>query len=224
MARPPPSTSAQPAATPRPRWHGQCPGCGEWNTLVEERAPAGGRRAARRGGAGAAGAPRPVRAARRPRRARAAPADRHRRARPRARRRPRARLARAARRLAGHRQVDADRHGARPPGGARRTRRSTSPARSRPPRSACAPSGWPAGRAAALDVPVLAETDLDAVLRRRSRPSAPTVCVIDSVQTLHARRADAARRAASARSARSPARIMESAKRQRHRRRCSSAT
>ncbi|HWH94614.1 MAG TPA: DNA repair protein RadA, partial [Baekduia sp.] len=24
------------------RWHGQCPGCGEWNTLVEERAPAGG--------------------------------------------------------------------------------------------------------------------------------------------------------------------------------------
>jgi DNA repair protein RadA/Sms len=21
------------------RWHGQCPGCGEWNTLVEERAP-----------------------------------------------------------------------------------------------------------------------------------------------------------------------------------------
>src|SRR3712207_9223884 len=22
-----------------PRWHGQCPGCGEWNTLVEERAP-----------------------------------------------------------------------------------------------------------------------------------------------------------------------------------------
>ncbi|HEV2813089.1 MAG TPA: DNA repair protein RadA, partial [Solirubrobacteraceae bacterium] len=19
-----------------PRWHGQCPGCGEWNTLVEE--------------------------------------------------------------------------------------------------------------------------------------------------------------------------------------------
>ncbi|MBA2766331.1 MAG: DNA repair protein RadA, partial [Solirubrobacterales bacterium] len=23
-----------------PRWHGQCPGCGAWNTLVEERAPA----------------------------------------------------------------------------------------------------------------------------------------------------------------------------------------
>jgi DNA repair protein RadA/Sms len=26
-----------------PRWHGRCPGCGEWNTLVEERPAAGGR-------------------------------------------------------------------------------------------------------------------------------------------------------------------------------------
>jgi DNA repair protein RadA/Sms len=47
------------------RWSGQCPGCGEWNTLVEEsRAPEleGGRRgrsrAARRAAAGAAGAAR----------------------------------------------------------------------------------------------------------------------------------------------------------------------
>src|SRR5918992_6026928 len=34
-----------------PKWHGRCPGCGEWNTLVEERAAAqpsrGSRRAAR---------------------------------------------------------------------------------------------------------------------------------------------------------------------------------
>ena len=34
------------------KWHGRCPGCGEWNTLVEERAPpaagrGGGARAAR---------------------------------------------------------------------------------------------------------------------------------------------------------------------------------
>ncbi|MEA2316825.1 MAG: hypothetical protein QOD44_1014, partial [Solirubrobacteraceae bacterium] len=39
-----------------PKWHGQCPGCGEWNTLVEERAPAaraGGGRAAAAGGAAA---------------------------------------------------------------------------------------------------------------------------------------------------------------------------
>jgi DNA repair protein RadA/Sms len=26
-----------------PKWHGQCPSCGDWNTLVEERAPSGAR-------------------------------------------------------------------------------------------------------------------------------------------------------------------------------------
>jgi DNA repair protein RadA/Sms len=43
------------------RWHGQCPGCGEWNTLVEERAPE--RSAGGRGGraAGAGSAPKPQR-------------------------------------------------------------------------------------------------------------------------------------------------------------------
>jgi DNA repair protein RadA/Sms len=41
------------------QWHGQCPDCGEWNTLVEQRAPpapprsAGGRPGARGSGAGA---------------------------------------------------------------------------------------------------------------------------------------------------------------------------
>ncbi|MGD0980712.1 MAG: DNA repair protein RadA [Solirubrobacteraceae bacterium] len=36
-----------------PRWHGRCPGCGEWNSLVEEaRAGSGGRSPARAGGAG----------------------------------------------------------------------------------------------------------------------------------------------------------------------------
>ena len=33
------------------RWAGRCPGCGEWNTLVEERAPARRRRARGRSGA-----------------------------------------------------------------------------------------------------------------------------------------------------------------------------
>ena len=39
------------------RWHGQCPGCQAWNTLVEERAPASGAAAGwgRGGGGGAAG-------------------------------------------------------------------------------------------------------------------------------------------------------------------------
>lgn len=38
-----------------PRWHGRCPGCGEWNTLVEERAPAAGPRGAARAARGAGG-------------------------------------------------------------------------------------------------------------------------------------------------------------------------
>src|SRR4051794_25963002 len=37
------------------RWHGQCPGCGEWNTLVEEAA-----RAPARGGGGRSSAPRAI--------------------------------------------------------------------------------------------------------------------------------------------------------------------
>src|SRR5205085_9269868 len=38
-----------------PRWAGQCPGCGEWNTLVEEARPAAGhdRRSGLRGTRGA---------------------------------------------------------------------------------------------------------------------------------------------------------------------------
>src|SRR5947209_6857102 len=42
------------------RWHGQCPGCGEWNTLVEEAAP-GAVAAGARGRAGSARASRPQR-------------------------------------------------------------------------------------------------------------------------------------------------------------------
>src|SRR3954451_1719517 len=45
------------------RWHGQCPGCGAWNTLVEERAPAAASGRAGGGGAGGRGrtaAARPV--------------------------------------------------------------------------------------------------------------------------------------------------------------------
>ena len=42
------------------RWHGQCPGCGEWNTLVEE-AAAPAAKGRRGGGATARPAARPVR-------------------------------------------------------------------------------------------------------------------------------------------------------------------
>jgi DNA repair protein RadA/Sms len=40
-----------------PKWHGRCPGCGEWNTLVEERAAA---KAPAGGGRRRAAAPRPT--------------------------------------------------------------------------------------------------------------------------------------------------------------------
>jgi DNA repair protein RadA/Sms len=88
-------------------------------------------------------------------------------------------------------------HGARQP---RRAGRAscTSRARSPPRRSACAPSGW----AAALRVPVIAETDLDVVLATLEAEQ-PGAVIIDSVQTLHAPELSA-RRARSGRSARSP--------------------
>jgi DNA repair protein RadA/Sms len=41
-------------------WTGRCPGCGEWNTLVEEIRPSHGRSAGRRGGGSGESAPRPV--------------------------------------------------------------------------------------------------------------------------------------------------------------------
>src|ERR671915_916730 len=48
-----------------PKWHGRCPGCGQWNTLAEEArtAPAAGGRGAGTAGGGRAGARalRPVR-------------------------------------------------------------------------------------------------------------------------------------------------------------------
>ncbi|HEX4363263.1 MAG TPA: ATPase domain-containing protein, partial [Solirubrobacteraceae bacterium] len=46
------------------RWHGQCPGCDAWNTLVEERAPAAGGSGRSRSGASGAGAGAGVRAGR----------------------------------------------------------------------------------------------------------------------------------------------------------------
>ena len=169
------------------RWHGQCPGCGEWNTLVEERAPA--RAAGGAGGAArrAAGAPTPVAL-------RDVQAVTH------------------SRLSTGIGELDrvlggglvpgslvllggspgigkstltgmamGNIEGAHPPG--RKTlyvsgEESAAQIRLRHERletDACQ----------ALDVPVLAETDLDAVLATIDAHR-PEVCVIDSVQTLHA--------------------------------------
>ena len=112
------------------QWRGQCPGCGAWNTLVEERvapAPRGRGRGAGTPGPGGSG-PSQVRLLGE---VGASPLarllDRYGRARPRARRGPGPRLAGAARRGPRDRQVDAHEHGARPP----RARRCEHPVRQR---------------------------------------------------------------------------------------------
>jgi DNA repair protein RadA/Sms len=163
------------------RWHGQCPGCGEWNTLVEERA------APRTTGAGSAGA-----------RKRAAAAKPQRLAEVQAPRIPRLKTGLA--------EFDRVLGGGLVPGslvllggspgigkstltnmalghlaaGGRRTlyvsgEESAAQIRLRAER-------LPGG---ALDVPVLAETDLETVVSTIEHER-PEVCVIDSVQTLHA--------------------------------------
>ena len=164
-----------------PRWHGQCPGCSAWNTLVEEAraaAPAG-----RRGGGGGAGAraAKPVRLA-----------D--------------VRAAELPRLRTGLGELDRVLGGGLVPGSivllggspgigkstltgmalgnlvaaGRRVlyvtgEESAAQVRLRAER-------LPGG---ALDVPVLAETDLETVLATLDAER-PEACVIDSVQTLHA--------------------------------------
>src|SRR4051794_18645374 len=167
------------------RWHGQCPGCGEWNTLVEEAAPVaragsgGGSAAARR--ARAAAAPVPLRDVR---------------------------AESVARLSTGIGELDRVLGGGIVPGSlvllggspgigkstltgmalgnmaaaGRRTlyvtgEESAAQVRLRAER-------LEHGDCRALDVPVLAETDVDEVLAALAAER-PEVCVVDSVQTLH---------------------------------------
>ncbi len=61
MARSAPSYTCQECGHVSLRWAGRCPGCSEWNTLVEVRPGAGARGAGRGGGGGrVASAPRPI--------------------------------------------------------------------------------------------------------------------------------------------------------------------
>jgi DNA repair protein RadA/Sms len=174
-----------------PKWHGRCPGCGEWNTLVEERAPAPGAGGARarttqtRGGGGPAPRPVPLREVA---------------------------VERVPRLQTGIGELDRVLGGGLVPGSlvllggspgigkstltnmalghlaaaGRRTlyvsgEESAAQIRLRAERLG----------AAALDVPVLAETDLDAVLAAL-RAERPDAAVIDSVQTLHSQTLDSA--------------------------------
>jgi len=162
------------------RWHGQCPGCGEWNTLVEEAVA----RPSRGGGPAAAGGA----SAARPQRLRDV------------------RTPEVERLETGIREFDRVLGGGLVPGslvllggspgigkstltgmalgnleGAGRRTLYVSGEESAAQirlRAARLPG-------AALDVPVLAETDLGAVVATLESER-PEVCVIDSVQTLHA--------------------------------------
>jgi DNA repair protein RadA/Sms len=161
-----------------PKWHGQCPSCGEWNTLVEERAPTGARapRAARAGGP----APRPV-----PLRE--------------------VSVERAPRLPTGIGELDRVLGGGLVPGSVVLLGGSPGIGKSTLTNMALghlAAAGqltlYVSGEesaaqirlraerlgAAALEVPVLAETDLDAVLATL-QAERPAACVVDSVQTLH---------------------------------------
>ena len=182
MARPATVFTCSACGHEAPKWHGRCPGCGEWNTLVEERrAPA----PARRGGGGRASAPAP----RRP-----GPA----------RRRPGRRRSRACQTGIG--ELDRVLGGGLVPGSL--VLLGGSPGIGKSTLTSMALGNLAgAGRrtlyvsgeesaaqiklraerlpGAALEVPVLAETDLDTVLATLEAER-PEVCVIDSVQTLHA--------------------------------------
>jgi DNA repair protein RadA/Sms len=185
VARPATIFTCSACGAASPKWLGRCTACGEWNTLVEERAPAGragGAGAGRRGGAGAAGA-----AAGRPVALRDVRAER------------------APRLRTGIGELDRVLGGGLVPGSlvllggspgigkstltnmalghlaaaGRRTlyvsgEESAAQIRLRAERLG----------AAALEVPVLAETDLDTVVATL-HAERPDACVIDSVQTLH---------------------------------------
>jgi DNA repair protein RadA/Sms len=190
VARPATIFSCSACGAQSPKWHGRCPGCGEWNALVEGRAPApgaGGGRA--RGGGpapgGAPGRPVPLREVR---------------------------VERTPRLRTGIGELDRVLGGGLVPGSLVLLGGSPGIGKSTLTNMALGHLAG-AGRrtlyvsgeesaaqirlraerlgANALDVPVLAETDLDAVLATL-RAERPDACVIDSVQTLHSAALDSA--------------------------------
>jgi DNA repair protein RadA/Sms len=179
MARSPSVHVCSACGATTPRWHGRCPSCSEWNTLVEERAPAGpsaGVARARRGAAARPVALREVSA------------------------RPSARL------TTGIGELDRVLGGGLVPGSVVLLGGSPGIGKSTLTNMALGHLAA-AGRGtlyvsgeesaaqirlraerlgpAALDVPVLAETDLDTVVATIDAER-PDACVVDSVQTLHA--------------------------------------
>jgi DNA repair protein RadA/Sms len=178
MAKPTTVFVCSACGTESAKWHGQCPGCGAWNTLAEEaRAPAAATKGARPSGR----AVKPVRLSE-------IEAERHQRLR------------------TGINELDRILGGGLVPGSL--VLIGGSPGIGKSTLTSMALGNLQgAGRrtlyvsgeesaaqirlraerlpGAALDVPVLAETDLDTVLATLDAER-PEVCVVDSVQTLHA--------------------------------------
>ena len=179
------------------KWHGRCPGCDEWNTLVEQRAATGTTAKRSRGGKRAATGPRPVALAE-------IKASAH------------------ARLKTGLAELDRVLGGGLVPGSVvllggapgigkstlsaaragrpRRRRRSGSTSAARSPLRRCGCALSASARTPRRADP--AETDLEAVIATIEAES-PDVCVVDSVQTLRAPGLTA-HRDRSARCARSP--------------------
>ena len=178
MARPSTVFTCTACAHEAPKWHGRCPGCGEWNSLHEEqRAPESARRAGSRGSRAA----RPVRLA-----------D--------------VQAVKLARLRTGIGELDRVLGGGLVPGSL--VLLGGSPGIGKSTLTSMALGNLAgAGRrtlyisgeesaaqiklraerlpGTALDVPVLAETDLETVIATLDAER-PEVCVVDSVQTLHA--------------------------------------
>jgi DNA repair protein RadA/Sms len=177
MARPASVFVCSSCGTESAKWHGQCPGCGAWNTLAEEARAAPAGRAAPRGRAAAAAKPVPLADVRAPR---------------------------IPRLVTGIGELDRILGGGLVPGslvllgGSPGIGKSTLTSMALgnlqgAGRSTLYVSGEESAAqirlraerlpGAALQVPVLAETDLDTVLATIDAER-PEVCVVDSVQTL----------------------------------------
>src|SRR5690349_7689630 len=168
-----------------PRWLGQCPGCGEWNTLVEEQRAAPAAKANGRGGPGAPVTRAPA--------ARPVPLSQ-------------VQAVRHVRHTTGIKELDRVLGGGLVPGSLVLIGGSPGIGKSTLTSMALGNLQGAGKRTlyvsgeesaaqirlraerlpgAALEVPTLAETDLDTVLATLDAER-PEVCVIDSVQTLHA--------------------------------------
>ncbi len=179
MARPSSLHVCSACGATTPRWHGRCPACGEWNTLIEGRAPARSGPPGRHRGAGAAGRPVPLREV----------SAQH-----------------APRLTTGIGELDRVLGGGLVPGSLVLLGGSPGIGKSTLTNMALGRLAAAGRRTlyvsgeesaaqirlraerlgpAALEVPVLAETDLDAVVAT-IEAERPDACVVDSVQTLHA--------------------------------------